>query len=371
MNLSNKQRCKYAIGASFILLCIFLLQNNLNTYTFIEADMHLPGPVIDFSTANKLISYKMKAMDGDTPSLTVIIRTYEKFIERNATAKLLQNFNSQKLNTNTKISAIIVSTDANSIVPLKKAVGIDVQSVSNSNWKRQFHNIDINYHDIPYFIYNDNAFQFNEICKGKYKDVWIEAGNRYYNTYKSKQSKIDTSCKGNNMLHYILTDVAVNYVKNSCGGIGNSETYSDSDIDNCNLEKYVLVTNGDNEYKLDFVQKVIDKMNNDHTLDALMVNYLERGINQVISHTSGNNMDLGCMIFRIKSLKKFHSTFITSLTSRKNKNSDSDSDRNKNGKLVNIWPYHYYGADREFMMYLYQHKNANIGYLKEDLFIHW
>ena len=354
-----------------IMVCYLFMKSGLEIF---ELDQRLPKPIIDYTTANALNTYRLKSLYSSTSSLstpidtsgmslTVVIRTYNKFVAQNSTLKLLHNLNDQSFHLNNAfpISAIVVSTDKESVNTLRSAV--------NSQWSKRssLRNIDIHYHEVAPNVYSDNCCQIDTMCSnpGPHSDEWKRVTNSVYGQYKDVAKKVATACAGNNLLHYALTDMVLHYVmKLSKDCSVDADTSTDiTDIEHAEKtgceEALIVFTNGDNEYRPAFADRVMSRMQEDPMLDVVMINYMERGIQHVQVGTSGNSMDLGCMIFRVSSLKRLQVGFLTPL---------------HRSVKVNAWPHHYYGADNVFLKYLHQQRGAKVGFLDKDtdpLFIHW
>ena len=161
-------------------------------------------------------------------------------------------------------------------------------------------------------------------------------------TTTTSRRKLDTVCRGNNLLHYILTDIALRYVIDQC-------------TESCQ-EKYVTITNGDNTYDESFAWKAMEKLRADKTIDFVMTDYLERGERLVQSAMRINQMDLGCMVFRISFFKRMFPHGMIYLASL---------------PAPNTWPDHYYGADGEFVTYIVNQRGARWAKVSEVLFTHW
>ncbi len=323
-------------GALILMLSRYFIFTG-NNKSFEEPDYHLPRPVVD-PQAQFANTYKIRSTSSSSSdmSMTVIIRTYSKFVAKNATDKLLTDFDSQLFGHNKPfpISAVVLSTDSDSIDLIRNKVH------HHWNSKSVFRNLETHFHYIPANVYSDNCCQTAAMCEGSFKEVWSQAAHRVYKKYKNIEQKMHTACAGNNLMHYVLTDLALQYVVDSCHN-------------NCD-QKLLVVTNGDNSYKVSFADKVMHYMRVDPSLDALMVNYLERGKEVVRAGLGGNSMDLGCMVFRISALQRLKAGFLT-----------------PHKDLVNAWPHHYYGADNMFMKYIHEQRGAKIGFLPEILFMHW
>ena len=344
MSQSTNSKSQVSVRGRGILIVLSVLvliggayltsQNLVNLGLLTENDLGLPGPNVDFAKANALNSYDPASIvyKGALQTLTVVVRTYADFIEKKSTDKLLDSLGTQDVAVDTPISVIMVSTDLESVKSIKDKV--------DHVWTRARPSLDVFYHDIPESVYEDNCCQIDEICNGAFQKEWLRAGHAYYSSYRSVQLKVDRACAANNLLHYVLTDAALHYVVEKCT----------TDCHN----KYVMATNGDNEYKATFAAKVMQAFSSDPSVDALMVDYLERGERLVRVATEGNSMDLGCMVFRISSLQRLRVGFLTGAQAH-----------------TNTWPYHYYGADRALMMMLAHQLKAKIGYIHETLFVHW
>jgi hypothetical protein len=385
-----------------LLVCYFLLRTDIGIF---ELDQQLPKPIVDFRSANAVNDYSMRSLTSpaltslplpllpflripatpaaafSTASVTFIVRTYGRFVQRNVTTRLLDNLAAQTPYAHTPelahsvkgdrleqaqgndaglssvpvvvpvpipISTVIVSTDADSVPTLQAAVA--------EKWQKLYPGLDVHYHAAPAEVYRDNCCQVSEMCTGSHSAEWLKVAHSrsVYGRYKDVDKKIRTACAGNNLLHYALTDLALRYALGQCSHA-------------CDT-RFVVVTNGDNEYRPRFVSSVVGRMLAEPAIDVLMVDYLERGEQLVRVGTEGNAMDLGCMVFRISALQRLAATFLTPLQLQ-----------------LNAWPHHYYGADNVFLKYLHEQRGAKVGFLEdrdrqgqgqgqgqpEVLFVHW
>ena len=282
-----------------------------------EVDLELPKPVWGAGTDEGLNTYAMKSMTSSSTnkhfeasnSITFIVRTYGNFVTENSTTRLLQGLNKQQSSRGATrgsnpyflaplaplavpLSSIIVSTDFQSIDVLKSEVE---KKWSNAE---EYENIDTHFHEFSTKTYEDNCCQIQSICNDKHYSVdWEKYANNYYFKYKDVGKKITGACKGNNLLHYLLTDEALKYTLASCHNIN---------AGNCD-NKFVVVTNGDNDYDPLFAHSVMERFNEDKSIDAVMTNYMERGAIEVKSALRINQMDLGGMAFRVSSLQVSYS----------------------------------------------------------------
>jgi len=269
--------------------------------------------------ANALNSYKL---DSD---VVFIVRTYSKFVD--STTRLLRGLQAQE--GNNSISSIILSTDLNSTFVLRSKV----QSLwSNPSNKRP---AQVYFHDVAASIYDDNCCQVQTVCSDlPYSSSWHAYARTKFGHYKHFDEKMATFCRGNNLLHYVLTDIALKYV-----------------LDSCVSCKYIVITNGDNAYDPRFVTKVVEAMA-DPSLDMVLTDYLERGTQVVKSQVKLNQMDLGALAFRVSSLRKYGLLYLDTLP-------------------IVAWPSDYYAADGEFVNFLVHFKGAKVGKVNKVLFTHW
>ena len=301
-------------------------------------DLGLPKAILRKSLAsyNALNTYTTKAQASQGDSITFLVRTYQKFTEKKLLDRLLDNLNAQKMPlAKLDISAVVFSTD-------KESMGIVEDNIKTYSSVNQY-GVDVHVHKIPLQVYEDNCCQVEEMCSGeKFAKEWGAHAKRKYGHYHHFQEKIDTVCKGNNLLHYVLTDLTLRHVVDSCS-VG------------CD-RKYVSLTNGDNSYDENFVWKAVEKLREDSSTDFIMTDYLERGDQKVESTLRINQMDLGCMVFRISSLQRLFPQGLLYLASL---------------PAPNTWPDHYYGADGEFVTRIVKHRGVKWAKVNEVLFTHW
>jgi len=345
----------------FVVMTFFIIQFDYDA--FFEKSLNLPRPVLEWDKVNARNTYALATTragnansntNGEPPmSMTFIVRTYQKFLAAKSTDKLLhdlevQSFGEEGASLSFPISAIIVATDADSIVPVRAAV--------KDSWKDKpsLKNVDVHFHDVPFRVYVENCCGIEEVCIGKHKDKFIEEAskNKVFGKYRDVDKKIRSVCAGNNLLHYTLTDIALKYVLDRCSTATACEN------------QLVVATNGDNSYSPTFAHRVMQEFQKDQKIDAVMVDYLERGEQQVTVGLDGNSMDLGAMVFRISYLKHLAAQgdssgckgigFLTPLSLQ-----------------TNAWPHDYYGADNRFMKYLVRDRGAKVSLIHETLFTHW
>jgi len=332
---------------------------------WVEEDFHLPRPIADWNAVNIRNTYTLAEKpkpavningksNGHAMSMTFIVRTYNKFLAAKSTEKLLQDLEKQTFSsdeTRFPVTAVVVATDADSTAPVRNAV--------RDSWKGNelYKHVDVHFHELPFQVYVDNCCQIDEMCIGQHKHNFIKEANKdsVFGRYRDVNKKIRTVCGGNNMLHYAITDAALKYVIDSCTGTNECEN------------KLVVATNGDNSYDARFAERVMLEFQKDEKVDAVMVDYMERGEQLVQVGLEGNSMDLGAMVFRVSSLKRFaeeagksskdHKGVIGFLTPL--------------SQLKNAWPHDYYAADNHFMKYLIRRHGAKVALVAESLFTHW
>ncbi len=337
--------CKYGPYLIIaILLCLVMFsQFEMGPAEESVEDLGLPKATLSktMESYNALNTYKTRAQASKKGSITFLVRTYQKFTKEKVLDRLLDNLNRQKCSPGNDaackldISTIVFSTDVESISVTAK----DVKAYSDANQ----HDVDVHVHTYPLQVYKDNQWQIEKMCFGKeYASAWRRHTKLKYGQYHHPGEKIDTVCKGNNLLHYLLTDMTLRYVVDGCR-------------ENCE-HKYVTLTNGDNTYDENFVWKTMEKLEEDGSTDFVMTDYLERGERLVESTTRVNQMDLGCMVFRLSFLKRLFPRGLIYLASL---------------PTPNAWPDHYYGADGEFIMHVVNNRGARWARVQGALFTHW
>jgi hypothetical protein len=184
----------------------------------------------------------------------------------------------------------------------------------------------------------------------QFRPAWDDHLQRRFGGYKpeSRRAKRIQFCSlGNNLLHYVLCDAVIRYMAQTVPTSSANSTY-------------LLFTNGDNVYSLDFVWKMVRAMatgvsgtGSGLELDLAMCDYLERGVGLVHSALRINQMDLGATVHRVGSLQRLGGVgFLDAMP-------------------PNAWPSHYYAADGEFVQYLVRARGAKWGRVPEVLFTHW
>ena len=348
----NRFLCKF--GPYLVIGLLILLVAVVQVHEYKSADeleqmtdLHLPRAKVDLSSANTLNNYHPRAImnsnagAGASSSVVFIVRTYAKHAEDGSMLRLLDSLDKQECPSGHEgchlhLSVVLLPTDRDS----KKVVEDKWTSLlASGKYKR----IELLVHRSPDEIYNDNCCQIDAMCGDeKWADLWKQHSYRRYGRYKNVPKKVASICAGNNLLHYVLTDLALRYTMNSCG-------------ENCD-RKLVVMTNGDNEYHPHFVFKAATRMKENPSFDLVMTDYLERGVQLVEPTIRINQMDLGCMVFRISSLLRLFPVGLPILSSLPS---------------PNTWPDHYYGADGEFVTNLHR-QGATVGYQRgEALFTHW
>lgn len=305
----------------------------------------VPKPVWDARTVNKLNSWTLSG-GGRRRAVTfiVVIRTYSGF--QDATRQLLENLDKQRRLAELDIAlhAVVLSTDWNSTSLLSSLVA------SGAYRSSEFSNVQVHFHALNESLYGDNCCQLREMCTSKiYHEAWTAHVSRRYGNYKAAtlKTKMSQFCdRGNNLLHYVLCDAALAYLR------------SDSVVppDQAN-STFVLLTNGDNAYSLDFVWRMVTSMTPSRTggrggSDLAMCDYLERGVQLVHTKLRVNQMDLGATVYRLASLRRLGVGFLDALPAV-------------------AWPSHYYAADGEFTRFLVERKRASWTKVDEVLFSHF
>lgn len=307
----------------------------------------VPKPVWDARTANKLNSWTLSG-SGDARrrahTFIVVIRTYSGF--QDTTRQLLENLDKQRRLSELDIAlhAVVLSTDWNSTALLSSLVA------SGAYRSSEFRNLQVHFHALNESLYEDNCCQLREMCTSKtYHEAWTAHVSKRYGNYKAAtlKTKMSQFCdRGNNLLHYVLCDAALAYLR------------SDSVVppDQAN-STFVLLTNGDNAYSLDFVWRMVTSMAPSRLSgrggsDLAMCDYLERGVQLVHSKVRVNQMDLGATVYRLASLRRLGVGFLDALPAV-------------------AWPSHYYAADGEFTRFLVQRKGASWTKVDEVLFSHF
>ena len=345
----NAFYCKYGPWLIISILIFLVMISQFDSGASMvepKEDLGLPKPVLQDASYNSKIenTYSTKANERGGESITFVVRTYKKFSETQVLQRLLHGLNNQSCKPGSDpsckptISTILLSTDSDSLEVVEQDAAAYMQKHGKSS------DMDVYVHKVPKQVYGDNCCQIEEMCHGaKFAKEWATHAKLKYGHYRSFEGKLKTVCSGNNMLHYLLTDMALRHVVDSCT----------SDCDH----KYVVLTNGDNEYSANFAYMVMDKLNGDPTADFVMTDYLERGNLKVESTVRLNQMDLGCMVFRISFLQRmFPSPIMIYLSSLPG---------------PNTWPSHYYGADGEFVMTIVKERGARVEKVNQVLFTHW
>lgn len=350
----NAFLCKYGpyviIGVLLILVGVVQLHEFQNADALEQSiDLQLPRAVVDLSRANRNNHYQSKAITSSSTSasdvsMVFIVRTYSKHVEEKSMPRLLNSLENQQCqdgDCNLDLSVILLPTDKDS-----REILNDEQSklLASGAYKK----IELETHKVPDEVYIDNCCQIDQMCNdAKFAEKWKQHAYRKYGRYKDVPKKMDYICAGNNMLHYVLTDIALRYT-----------------IDSCKLDcdsKFIVMTNGDNEYKEKFASKVSRQMKEDPSTDLIMTDYLERGVQYVQPTIRINQMDLGCMVWRVSSLQRLFPSGSIILASL---------------PFPNTWPDHYYGADGEFVMHITSGASggmrAKVKYQRgEALYTHW
>lgn len=348
----NRFLCKFGpyLVIGLLILLVGLVQ--VHEYKSVEEleqmdDLHLPHAIVDLSSANTLNSYHPRAMmsapaaGASSVNMVLIVRTYRKHVEDGSMVRLLNSLERQECPPGNEgcrldLSVILLPTDRDS----KKMVEEKWTSLVASGAHKR---IELLVHKAPDEIYSDNCCQIDAMCGDeKWATLWKQHSYRKYGSYKDVPKKVASICAGNNLLHYVLTDLALRLTIDSCS----------SSCEN----RLVVMTNGDNEYNPHFAFKAATRMGEDSSFDLVMTDYLERGVQLVEPAMRINQMDLGCMIFRVSSLRRLFPSGLPILSSL---------------PAPNTWPDHYYGADGEFVMHLHR-EGAVVGYQRgEALFTHW
>jgi len=361
----------------FFLLTYVLLQIDFDL--LFEKDFHLPRPIVDWRRINARNTYALASgpardtstnshADAHAMSMTFIVRTYQKFLASKSTENLLHDLDKQvfaKEAARFPVSAVVVATDADSLAPVRSAV--------RGTWKDSgvFKHVGVHFHEIPFEVYVDNCCQSTEMCDGRLREKFEVVANKdsVFGKYREPSEKIKTVCAGNNLLHYVLTDAALKYVLNSCT----------ADCD----QKLVIATNGDNSYAPSFAERVMHEFQKNPTVDAVMVDYMERGALRVKVGLTGNSMDLGAMVFRVSSLQRLAlaTPTLTQADGADGADGAGSGELAPAGQnigflaplalLKNAWPHDYYAADNRFMTYLVHKRGAKVALVEETLFTHW
>lgn len=342
-----------ALGATAVLL--ITAYNRWFTVAVRDGDLPilgLPLPVLDRLTVNRGNSYKLLQSSSARRHVIVVIRTYVGFQE--ATRALLANLDEQLASADgggIAVHAIIVPTDLNSTTPLR-------QLVSTGAWRQAlFPRLQVHFHHADASVYADNCCQVTEMCTAPHlQSAWLAHMARRYGHYKSasQRAKLQQACSGNNLLHYVLTDAALMYARDSILSSPSSPSSPSlpSSPSPAADSVFLVFTNGDNSYSRSFVASMVAAMEARPELDLVMCDYLERGQGLVRSTLRVNQMDLGATMYRLSSLRRMGSTFLDAMPR-------------------NAWPSHYYAADAEYVRFLVNSQGARWGKVDEVLFTHW
>ena len=177
---------------TILVVGIYLLVQNLENLTYTEVELGLPVPIVDMNFANSLNSYQPQSLLTKGPSLTVVVRTYNAFIKRQATDKLLENFKEQVFTDEVTssssdssetpaVSLLMVATDEDSVASVRKW-GNEHKQQSHGTLPASV-NVDVHYHDVPSQVYLDNCCQIDAMCSGPFHPNWLQAGKKYYSNY--------------------------------------------------------------------------------------------------------------------------------------------------------------------------------------------
>lgn len=312
-----------------------------------DVSLALPLPVLDRLTVNRGNSYKLLHSSSAQRHVIVVIRTYVGFLE--ATRALLANLDEQQGLSDARggiaVHAIIVPTDLNSTAPLR-------QLVSTGAWRQAlFPRLQVHFHHVDASVYTDNCCQVTEMCTApRLQSAWAAHMARRYGHYKpaNQRAKVHQACSGNNLLHYVLTDAALMYARDSIlsppSSLASPPPVADS--------VFIVLTNGDNSYSRSFAASMVAALEARPELDLVTCDYLERGQGLVRSALRVNQMDLGATMYRLSSLRRLGSTFLDAMPR-------------------NAWPSHYYAADAEYVLFLVRSLGARWGKVDEVLFTHW
>jgi hypothetical protein len=280
----NALMCKYGpyliIGTLLVLVAFLQVQEYNSNIDALDqkVDHHLPRPKVSFKSGNNPSSYLTNAMSSKSAeSMVFIVRTYKKYTDTKTAQRLIDGLEDQRCHggddktheggsdCNLSVSVVMLPTDDDS----RQIVEDETTSMQKSG---KYRKLDVHLHKVENQVYADNCCQMEAMCHDKlYATAWNEHAYRKYRKYKDIPKKLATVCGGNNLLHYVVTDLALRYTIDSC-------------VSDCDT-KYVVMTNGDNTYDQDFVWKVMQKMKNDPSLDLVMTDYLERGVQYVFCST--------------------------------------------------------------------------------------
>ena len=177
--------------------------------------------------------------------------------------------------------------------------------------------------NIPKAEYDSHCCDLDRLCVDDWRQKLVSGG--------WSKDTVRRYCEVNSPLHYHLTDRALSFV-----------------VDNCTSCKHVVVTNADNSYTPDFLQKATALMASG-AYDIVLVNMLHRG-NVIEVAPENGKLDLGCALLSIDFLRKNKLSFLSSLPQPTE-------------------PQHYHDADFWMIDNCIKH-GARIGYIREVLFNH-
>ena len=266
-------------------------------FSFLTSAAFFYGPGIS-AYRNKTDFKSIQFADGQSLQVSVetrvavVIRAHLPYV-RNLIS-LLWCLEAQDYSFN--IYALIVPTERSSVKPLRERLLMHWHKPHNG-LKRK---VTAQLLELSELYYAENCCLLQKLCTAEWKARALKLGYG--------DVELQRHCSINTLLHYSLTDIALEALMSSCKTcIG------------------VFVTNGDNSYAPSFISKTIPflsshstiediRRSNDSLYEAVLVDMLHEGKAFTVTPNRGE-MDLGCIMISYKFMNGTRTKFLSSLPS--------------------------------------------------------